>query len=1017
MSRKMRGKIAFMIVIEIVFLAILGTLLTVMQTNLSIDNQKENITEKLDEMDEVLENADESALQTTESYDDIYKGKVGSLAYMFQNGVMTEYSSATMQEAKALLDVDNVLVLDPSGKILAQAEDSPADFAHDRYNQLRAVFGSDGISEAFDVQVGQEKHRYYGARIDDNAMAVIEEDPQELDHLLEATSTWESVLSNITVGLNGFSFAVSAKDYTFLYYPDENLIGEDSLTQGISVSKLEDNTYTWMTVNGQRLYCGIRDLDDAYVFCAVSDDDILASRNTTVMIILFAFFAVLTLVITYAFFLAGQHENENRMKLFGKISFNQTIGRKIGAVSLVGLICILLISYYMQTLFSLSRQSMSNTQRVQEVEQEIDRYAQETDELEKQYNERYLNKAQIAAYIIDHKPELANREKLAQLSDVLDIESVNVFNADGVQTATNSPYTKFSVSDDPKDQSYEFNKLLLGVDHLIQKAQSDDVSGDYHQYIGVTLRDGDYNPDGFVQISVKPEKLEETISNMQVDNLLPNIKVGSGGIVFAVEKKNNTFAYYPNEKIIGRSAVKYGLEESQLTDDYNGYLTLGEKKYFASSVDTGDYYIYAAVPEEAIGGKRLPITVASVFASFIALAIVFLLLTVGRRGDTAEGRQKKDSGENQMIDVTMPDGTKKKSRSAASRFKQTVIKWNEKTAEQKMFLVLKWLLGILSAVICLAVVLQEQVLDSHSIFKYVISGRWARGLNIFAVTAALLIICVAETVTAVVQKILSILSHTFSAKGETVCRLLRSFIKYVSVIAVMYYTLALFGIDTKTLLASAGILGLVIGLGAQSLVADILAGMFIIFEGEFQVGDIVTVGDWRGTVVEIGIRTTKIQDGGQNIKIISNKDVCGVINMTRDYSYAWVDLGIEYGESLERVENVLEQEFPNIRKRLPGIIDGPFYKGVVALADNSVNIRVMVLCSEGDRIQMERDLNREMKLIFDKYEINVPFPQIVVNQPIEFRKATEWEKMRAQKFNEEQRELSGKLIEEDEEDH
>ena len=166
----------------------------------------------------------------------------------------------------------------------------------------------------------------------------------------------------------------------------------------------------------------------------------------------------------------------------------------------------------------------------------------------------------------------------------------------------------------------------------------------------------------------------------------------------------------------------------------------------------------------------------------------------------------------------------------------------------------------------------------------------------------------------------------------------------------MYYTLALFGIDTKTLLASAGILGLVIGLGAQSLVADILAGMFIIFEGEFQVGDIVTVGDWRGTVVEIGIRTTKIQDGGRNIKIISNKDVCGVINMTRDYSYAWVDLGIEYGESLERVENVLEQEFPNIRKRLPGIIDGPFYKGVVALADNSVNIRVMVLCSEGDRM-------------------------------------------------------------------
>ena len=334
-----------------------------------------------------------------------------------------------------------------------------------------------------------------------------------------------------------------------------------------------------------------------------------------------------------------------------------------------------------------------------------------------------------------------------------------------------------------------------------------------------------------------------------------------------------------------------------------------------------------------------------------------------------------------------------------------------------MHVVLKILLSALATVICAVILMRDKVFDSSSIFVYVLDGKWARGVNIFAFTSSIMIICVTSVVTMVVQQILQILSKALDAKGETVCRLLHNLLKYLSVLLMLYYCLALFGIDTKTLLASAGILTLVIGLGAQRLVSDILAGLFIIFEGEFQVGDIVTIGDYRGKVVEIGVRTTKIEDGSKNIKIISNSDVCGVVNMTREYSYAWVDVGIEYGESLERVENILEKEFPNIRAHLPNIIDGPFYKGVISLGDNSVNIRVMVLCSEADRIQMERDLNREMKLIFDKYDINIPFPQIVLNQPIEFLKATEEEQMQAQRFHDAQRVMAGNLIEDDEEEH
>ncbi len=131
-------------------------------------------------------------------------------------------------------------------------------------------------------------------------------------------------------------------------------------------------------------------------------------------------------------------------------------------------------------------------------------------------------------------------------------------------------------------------------------------------------------------------------------------------------------------------------------------------------------------------------------------------------------------------------------------------------------------------------------------------------------------------------------------------------------------------------------------------------------------GDIIQVGGSKGTVLEIGVRTTKINDGSGNILVLRNSNISNVVNMTKETSFAAVEVSIEYGESLERVENILSKELPNIKKRLPAIIDGPFYKGVTMLADNSVNIKIVAECAKKDRLPLTNDLNREMKLLFDK---------------------------------------------------
>lgn len=266
------------------------------------------------------------------------------------------------------------------------------------------------------------------------------------------------------------------------------------------------------------------------------------------------------------------------------------------------------------------------------------------------------------------------------------------------------------------------------------------------------------------------------------------------------------------------------------------------------------------------------------------------------------------------------------------------------------------------------------------------------------------------------SKLISYILKTWFVKiktGKTAVNLLNSFIKYFSGIAIIFLVLNALGVDTTTLLASAGILGLAIGLGAQTLIEDIIAGLFLVFEKTFVVGDIVIVGGYRGTIKEIGIRTTKIVDIGGDTKIINNSKIGDVINMTNHLSLAVCDVEIEYGESLERVEAILSENLAAIGSRIDGIVEGPFYKGIGALNPSGVGLKIVANCNECDKFQIMRGLNREIKLLFDEYNISIPYQHIVVNDSTTFSQATAEDKLKAREFMLEQKKLS-KHIESDE---
>ncbi len=979
MVKKLRGKTIEAFLLVIVCIALFGLFLLKMQTRLSVSNQQANTQEKLDEMQAIIDAADEKAAQNEASYDEVYQAKATSVAYMANYDETFELTDAKMKELADLMNVNGIFIIDREGKILAKSEKSMADFTYPRYNQLRTVFETDEPSEAFEVNIQGTVRRYYGAKINADQQAVIARDPEELHLLQDDTSSWRNILGKISVGLNGFCFAVSNQDYTFLYYPEDEMIGKDSLDAGLKAEDLADNNFAWMNINGERFFCGVTSIpdDDAFVICAVPESEITSSTNITVAVVLFAFFAVLIVVVVYSILILKEQQKTGKAEWVhvpGKLSYNKTVGSKLLIFSAVGLILIIAVSFYMQTLFSLSLRSMSNKRQVQETGRTLEKNDGDIELVTAQYNRRYLNKGQTAAYILSANHQLWTREDLARLSEAIGAEFLLIFDKNGNEVVSDSTYVNFNISDNPEDQSYPFGSLLQGLEYYIQEAQPDQISGTYRQYIGVLLTDEEGNADGFVEMSVIPDKLESALQTTTLPAVLGGVKASAGGFAFAVDKETQSFTWFPDERLAGKSAMEYGMQEKQFRDGYCDYITIDNEKYFASSLETDTHYIYVAVPQSRLMGTRALVVAASGVASLICLLLVFLLLAFGRPEviPAAPAKtQKKNKGP--MVDVMMPDGSTKKSEAAANRWSNSGIRWDEKTPEQKLTMILQLLMGIFSIAICVAVLYKDKLFESGSIFRYIIDGNWERSLNVFAFTGCIMIICVGVVIMLVLQEILQLLSRAMNARGATMCHLVRNFVKYLFVIAMMYYCFALFGVDTQTLLASAGILSLVIGLGAQKLVSDILAGLFIIFEGEFQVGDIVTIGDWRGTVQEIGVRTTKIVDSNENVKIISNSAVSGVINMTKNNSICYCELDIATNEemTLEHIEDILKTELPELKTRLPEILAGPVYNGVYSLSGSNIRIKLSAECNEGDKSLLGRKMTRQMKLILDKYGITL----------------------------------------------
>ena len=221
-------------------------------------------------------------------------------------------------------------------------------------------------------------------------------------------------------------------------------------------------------------------------------------------------------------------------------------------------------------------------------------------------------------------------------------------------------------------------------------------------------------------------------------------------------------------------------------------------------------------------------------------------------------------------------------------------------------------------------------------------------------------------------------SRLSSQRSETFRSIITSVFSYLMFFILATVILRLFGVDVTSLLAAAGVVGIALAFGAQTLVKDLLSGLFIWGEGTIAVGDLVSINGLDGTVESITIRTTSIRNYNGNVYSIPNGDIRTITNMSRNFKRAIVNVPCPYEENQERLVSMVREEMEIAAREVDGMKTVPDVMSIVAFDRNAVRLQVAVVCPVGEHWRIEREIRTRIKARFDREGIVMPhysFPE------------------------------------------
>jgi moderate conductance mechanosensitive channel len=221
----------------------------------------------------------------------------------------------------------------------------------------------------------------------------------------------------------------------------------------------------------------------------------------------------------------------------------------------------------------------------------------------------------------------------------------------------------------------------------------------------------------------------------------------------------------------------------------------------------------------------------------------------------------------------------------------------------------------------------------------------------------------------------------YRKRADTLASVIRHLLTVVVLIVSVMTILAQLGVEIGPILAAAGIVGLAVGFGAQSLVKDVINGFFILLEDQIRVGDVVQINGRGGLVERVNLKMTTLRDLSGNVHFIPNGTIDVVTNMTKGYSRYVFDIGVAYREDVDEVIEAIKEVDEDMRKDpdyAGDILEPIEILGLDRFADSAIIVRARTTTKPVKQWRVGREFNRRLKKLFDQRDIEIPFPHLTV---------------------------------------
>ena len=581
------------------------------------------------------------------------------------------------------------------------------------------------------------------------------------------------------------------------------------------------------------------------------------------------------------------------------------------------------------------------------------------------------------ASLLSAYPELNTPRKLQESCDILGIDYIMLFDPDGRQTLCSRDYSGFRLDDDKDPELYDFRRLLRGVPSIVHETGVYEMTGLKRQQIGVKMPVPD-EPDrhGALIMALPPDRTSRVFTDFGAGS--ETLSAARGTCAFAADSATGEILYASNAAMVGKTIVEYGLPDTSLRDGYMDFTAIAGNDYLVITHREGDSVYYYAVESGTMfeGLVRFGVLVSVLFVIVLAILQAFLL-----SGYNEQAIRERAALKAQLEAEQPEEGGAEKEGGIKRSLRQIVLNylhWEDRVPEEKLTFVLH--VGLIVLIVCTLDVLHAKTLPNESyktMLGFLIHGDWMRGLNLFCICSILLVVSVAYPINLASVLLLNMTGRMLSRQGMTVCRLLCSCVKYITAFAVLYFSLEYLGFSTGTILASLGVVSLALSLGAQDLIKDILAGLALVFDDCFRVGDVVEIGGTRGTVLEVGVRSTKLRISSNGILFVNNHEIKDILNLSKNLIAFEMVIRVSANVPLLALEELLDRELPEIGGRNSMILKGPYILGVTGQSGEFyldtllISIKIGAMLEQKNKESVQYYLKRELRLLFEREGITL----------------------------------------------